>query len=174
MGAILCRARQETMRILLLGLDSAGKTTTLYALKTGKPQQTVPTIGFNVETVNYANMQLNIWDVGGQDRLRPLWRQYYSGTSGIIFVVDANDTARIQIAKRELHYLMAEVELQYCILAVIANKQDLPNALKKEEITKILELDSIGRKYEVFEAIATQNKGIKEALEWLSKNMKPI
>lgn len=168
--------KSPDMRVLLLGLDSAGKTTTLYALKTGKVTETVPTIGFNVESVKHGNISFDIWDVGGQDRLRPLWRQYYAGTSGIIFVVDSNDTSRFELAKNELHYLMKEVELQYAILVVIANKQDLPKAVKPDKLKTILELDKLNRENEIFAAVANnpKDKGIRNALDWLSKNMKPI
>jgi len=162
------------MRVLLLGLDSAGKTTILYSLKCGEPVKTVPTIGFNIETVNYQGLELNIWDVGGQDKLRDLWRHYYPGTNGIIFVVDSADKTRLNTAKEELHLLMNEHELQYATLVVVANKQDLPNALKKAEVAKALELDKISRKNECFEATAKENKGLTDALDWLTQNMQAI
>ena len=68
---------KKEMRILMLGLDAAGKTTTLYNLKLGEVVTTIPTIGFNVETVEYKNISFNVWDVGGQEKLRLLWRHYY-------------------------------------------------------------------------------------------------
>jgi len=162
------------MRVLLLGLDSAGKTTILYSLKCGEPVKTVPTIGFNIEQVNYRGLELNIWDVGGQDKLRDLWRHYYPGTNGIIFVVDSADKTRLSTAKEELHLLMNEHELQYATLVVVANKQDLPNALKKDEVAKALELDKISRKNECFEACAKENRGLTDALDWLTQNMQAI
>lgn len=64
----------------MLGLDAAGKTTILYKLKLGQDVTTIPTVGFNVETVTYKNVKFNVWDVGGQDKIRPLWRHYFSGT----------------------------------------------------------------------------------------------
>mmetsp|Transcript_51048 Transcript_51048/g.45849 ORF Transcript_51048/g.45849 Transcript_51048/m.45849 type:complete len:174 (+) Transcript_51048:153-674(+) len=169
-----CGKGQNRMRVLLLGLDSAGKTTILYSLKCGEPVKTVPTIGFNIETVNYQGLELNIWDVGGQDKLRDLWRHYYPGTNGIIFVVDSADKTRLNTAKEELHLLMNEHELQYATLVVVANKQDLPNALKKDEVAKALELDKISRKNECFEATAKENKGLTDALDWLTQNMQAI
>eukprot|EP01084_Bolivina_argentea_P253469 425756_1 len=169
-----CGKGQNRMRVLLLGLDSAGKTTILYSLKCGEPVKTVPTIGFNIETVNYQGLELNIWDVGGQDKLRDLWRHYYPGTNGIIFVVDSADKTRLNTAKEELHLLMNEHELQYATLVVVANKQDLPNALKKEEVSKALELEKITRKHECFEAIAKENKGLTEAFDWLLQNTQAI
>ena len=82
---------KKEMRILMVGLDAAGKTTILYKLKLGEIVTTVPTIGFNVETVEYKNISFTVWDVGGQDKIRPLWRHYYQNTQGLIFVVDSND-----------------------------------------------------------------------------------
>merc|ERR1719449_498061 len=93
---------KQEMRILMVGLDAAGKTTILYKLKLGEVLTTIPTIGFNVETVEYKNISFTIWDVGGQDKIRPLWRHYYQNTQGIIFVVDSNDRDRIGEARDEL------------------------------------------------------------------------
>ena len=71
-------------RILMVGLDAAGKTTILYYFKlNGEQVHTLPTIGFNVETVEYKNLQFTIWDIGGQDRIRALWRLYYQETEGM-------------------------------------------------------------------------------------------
>lgn len=84
------------------------------------------TAGFNVETVEYKNIQFTVWDVGGQDKIRPLWRHYFQNTQGIIFVVDSNDRDRIVEAREELQRMLNEDELRDAILLVFANKQDLP------------------------------------------------
>ena len=99
---------KKDMRILMVGLDAAGKTTILYKLKLGEVVTTIPTIGFNVETVDYKNISFTVWDVGGQDKIRNLWRHYYQNTQGLIFVVDSNDKARIEDAKNELHKMLQE------------------------------------------------------------------
>ena len=70
---------KRDVRILMVGLDAAGKTTILYKLKLGENINTIPTIGFNVEQVVYKNISFTMWDVGGQDKIRALWRHYYSG-----------------------------------------------------------------------------------------------
>ena len=82
--------------------------------------------GFNVETVTYKNVRFNVWDVGGQDKIRPLWRHYYTGTQGLVFVVDSQDRERIDEAKQELHRILSDREMKDCLLLVFANKQDLP------------------------------------------------
>jgi len=75
MGTFLAKvlnslSSKKERRILMLGLDAAGKTTVLYQLKLSQQVQSVPTIGFNVETVEYKNLKFTIWDIGGQWKLR--------------------------------------------------------------------------------------------------------
>ena len=82
--------------------------------------------GFNVETVEYKNISFTVWDVGGQDKIRPLWRHYFQNTQGIIFVVDSNDRERVSEAREELQRMLNEDELRDALLLVFANKQDLP------------------------------------------------
>ncbi|WVZ08988.1 hypothetical protein V8G54_022334 [Vigna mungo] len=134
---------KKEMRILMVGLDAAGKTTILYKLKLGEIVTTIPTIGFNVETVEYKNISFTVWDVGGQDKIRPLWRHYFQNTQGLIFVVDSNDRDRVVEARDELHRMLNEDELRDAVLLVFANKQDLPNAMNAAEITDKLGLHSL-------------------------------
>ena len=114
---------KKEMRILMVGLDAAGKTTILYKLKLGEIVTTIPTIGFNVETVEYKNISFTVWDVGGQDKIRPLWRHYFQNTQGLIFVVDSNDRERVGEARDELHRMLQEDELRDAVLLIFANKQ---------------------------------------------------
>jgi len=95
----------------------------LYKLKLGEVVTTIPTIGFNVETVEYKNLSFTVWDVGGQDKIRPLWRHYYQGTNGLIYVVDSNDRDRIEDAREELTKMLNEDEMRDAVLLVFANKQ---------------------------------------------------
>lgn len=90
--------------------------------------------GFNVETVEYKNIQFTVWDVGGQDKIRPLWRHYFQNTQGIIFVVDSNDRDRVVEAREELQRMLNEDELRDAILLVFANKQDLPVSILRFDI----------------------------------------
>ncbi|EER17328.1 ADP ribosylation factor 1, putative [Perkinsus marinus ATCC 50983] len=163
---------KKEMRILMVGLDAAGKTTILYKLKLGEVVTTIPTIGFNVETVEYKNISFTVWDVGGQDKIRPLWRHYYQNTQGIIFVVDSNDRDRIDDAKEELHRMLNEEELRDACVLVFANKQDLPNAMTAAEVTEKLGLHSLRhRNWYIQSACATTGDGLYEGLDWLSKTL---
>jgi len=163
---------KEERRILMLGIDGAGKTTVLYKLKMGEVITTVPTIGFNVETVQYRNIKFNVWDVGGQDRIRKLWRHYYEGTQGLIYVVDSNDRERAPEAAEELNKMLNEDELRDAAVLVFANKQDLPNAMSVAEVTDKLGLHSLrSRKWYIQGTCATSGDGLYEGLDWLSNTL---
>lgn len=161
----LCSGRQ-------VGLDAGGKTTILYKLKLGEVVTTIPTIGFNVETVEYKNISFTVWDVGGQDKIRPLWRHYFSNTEGLIFVIDSNDNDRIECARDELHRMLHEDELRDSVLLVFANKQDLPNALSASQLTEKLGLHNLrGRHWYIQACCATTGDGLYEGLDWLSNTL---
>ncbi|KAI8450700.1 ADP-ribosylation factor family-domain-containing protein [Phakopsora pachyrhizi] len=153
---------RKEMRILMVGLDAAGKTTILYKLKLGEIVTTIPTIGFNVETVEYKNISFTVWDVGD-----------FQNTQGIIFVVDSNDRERVSEAREELQRMLNEDELRDALLLVFANKQDLPNAMNAAEITDKLGLHSLrSRTWYIQATCATSGDGLYEGLEWLSSNLK--
>jgi len=163
---------KKEMRILMVGLDAAGKTTILYKLKLGEVVTTIPTIGFNVETVEYKNISFTVWDVGGQDKIRPLWRHYYQNTQGLIFVVDSNDRDRAEDAKEELAKMLNEDEMRDAVLLVFANKQDLPNAMPAAEVTEKLGLQSMrNRQWFIQSACATTGDGLYEGLDWMSRTL---
>merc|ERR1712217_867260 len=136
-----------------------------YKLKLGEVVTTIPTIGFNVETVEYKNLSFTVWDVGGQDKIRPLWRHYHPGTNGLIYVVDSNDRDRVEDAREELNKILSEDEMRDAVLLVFANKQDLPNSMAANEVTEKLGLNSMRtRQWYIQSACATTGDGLYEGL----------
>ena len=140
MGLIISRALEKLAafgklekKVCMLGLDAAGKTTVLYKLQLGEAVTTIPTIGFNVEHVQYKNLELCIWDVGGQDKIRQLWRHYFNGTDALIFVVDSNDRGRIEQAQEELHKLVSADELRNA--SVLPLHPILPTIVRRQYYT---------------------------------------
>ncbi|GJQ72759.1 hypothetical protein Trydic_g1412 [Trypoxylus dichotomus] len=157
----------------MLGLNAAGKTTILYKLKLNQSVTTVPTIGFNVETVTYKDVKFNVWDVGGQDRIKPLWRHYYADTQGLIFVVDCGDRERIDEARDELHYVIKDNEMQDVVILIYANKQDIPDAMDPHEIQEKLGLTRLrDRNWHIQPACAKTGEGLREGLNWIISNVK--
>ncbi len=157
--------------MIMVGLDAAGKTTILYQLKLNDVISTSPTIGFNIEQIDYKNLQMTIWDIGGQDKLRPLWKHYYQNADAIIFVVDSADKTRFELVLNEIHRLMNEPDLEKVKLLIYANKQDLSNATSSRELIDILELRKLKQEWFIQPSSATHGRGLYEGLEWLSKNI---
>uniref|UniRef100_A0A8R1HMW4 Uncharacterized protein n=2 Tax=Caenorhabditis japonica TaxID=281687 RepID=A0A8R1HMW4_CAEJA len=160
-------------RTLMLGLDGAGKTTILYKLKLNETVNTIPTIGFNVETVTFQKVTLTVWDVGGQKRIRALWKYYFPNTTTLVFVVDSSDRERIPEVKEELYSLLEEPELAQAHLLVFANKQDMPNAITPNELSNKLDLPAIkNRQWFICGTNAHTGQGLYEGLMWVKDEMK--
>nr|ABV22232.1 ADP-ribosylation factor [Karlodinium veneficum] len=164
--------RRKAIRVLIVGLDAAGKTTTLYKLKLGEVVTTIPTIGFNVETVEFKNISFTAWDIGGRGAMRALTRHYYQHTQAIILVVDSNDKDRIEDARDSFLPMLEEDDLKDACLLVFANKQDLPNAMNVSEVTEKLGLHQLRqRQWYIQASCATSGDGLYEGLDWLGSTL---
>ncbi|XP_060554715.1 uncharacterized protein LOC132715682 [Ruditapes philippinarum] len=161
-------------RIVMLGLDAAGKTTVLYKIKLNETVSTIPTIGFNVETVTpVKGLSFTVWDVGGQDKIRPLWKHYFQNVDGLVYVVDSADRERMYEAREELFSIVDNDEMRGVPVCIIANKQDLPNALSSSSVVDQLNLHKLSnRKWYVQAACATNGDGIYEGMHQLASMVK--
>ena len=160
--------RPVETRALMIGLDAAGKTTILYKMNLGEVVKTIPTIGFNVETLEYKHVKFQVWDVGGQDKLRRLWRHYFIGSNALIYVVDSNDRDRLPEAKKTLNNVLQSKELRDVKILIFANKQDLPGAMSNVEVVEGLGLDKISsHTWFCQECSATTGNGLYQGFDWL-------
>jgi len=160
------------MKVVMVGLNNAGKTTILYQLMLGETVETSPTIGSNVEEVQFKNIKFAIWDIGGQESLRATWASYYQGAVAVIFVVDATDRDRLPVSKKELYNMLVADRLQNAKLLVFANKQDLRNAMTAAEVSEFLGLVQIkDRDWHIQACVATTGQGLQEGLEWLAQRL---
>merc|ERR1712137_1469924 len=138
--------------------------------KLGEVVTTIPTVGFNVESVECKNIRFMVWDVGGQDKIRRLWHYYFQGTRGLIFVVDSSDRNRVEYAREELMEVLGADEMREAALLVFANKQGLPSAMPAAEMTEKLGLHRMrSRQWFIQSTCATSGDGLHEGLSWLSR-----
>lgn len=165
---------KKELRVLLVGLDGAGKTSILYRMNIGTMVHTIPTVGFNTEEVKIKNVTFSVWDVGGQVKIRTLWRHYFSGTQAIVFVVDGSDPSRFQEAREELWRLLNDSELKGVVLVVLNNKCDVKGAVSQQELVEVLGLDNIrDRKWHIESTCATSGEGLEAAFSWLADELRP-
>ncbi|CAO3701168.1 unnamed protein product [Rhizopus stolonifer] len=159
---------EKEMRILMLGLDNAGKTTILKRIN-GEPIDTIsPTLGFNIKTLEHENYKLNIWDVGGQKSIRSYWRNYFEQTDALVWVVDSADRLRLNDCRKELHQLLQEERLAGATLLVFANKQDIAGALGEKDIKNVLELEDIkSHHWAILACSAVSGNNLLEGMNWV-------
>ncbi|CAI8589418.1 unnamed protein product [Vicia faba] len=161
--------------VVMVGLDNAGKTTILYKLQIGKVVTTIPTVGFNVEKVEYKNVDFTVWDAGGQGlyKLRPLWKHYFNNNDCLIYVVDSMDRERIDQAKQEFQITINEPTMLNNIILVFANKQDLNGAMTPTEVCEGLGLFELrNRKWHIQGTCGLKGDGLFEGLDWLASTLK--
>ncbi|XP_032048821.1 ADP-ribosylation factor-like protein 14 [Aythya fuligula] len=164
-----CKVKQAN--ILMLGLDSAGKSTLLYKFKYNEDFLTIPTIGFNVDMIETGrDFTLTIWDVGGQQKMRQLWCNFLENTEGILYVVDSSDKQRLEESKKEFELILKNESIKNVPVVVLANKQDLPGALNAEEITRRFHVKKhcCDRNWYVQPCCAITGEGLSEALQRLT------
>eukprot|EP00912_Choanoflagellata_sp_UC4_P001148 UC4_evm1s714 len=162
---------KKEMKILLLGLDNAGKTTILKKLADEDISHTQPTHGFNIKSVVSNGFTLNVWDIGGQRKIRPYWQNYYNEIDVLMYVIDSADKKRLDETGEELRDLLAEDKLLGVPVMVFANKQDLLLAARAAEIAKALSLHTIrDRQWQIQPCSAMTGEGVQEAMEWVIKN----
>eukprot|EP00658_Telonema_sp_P-2_P021323 TRINITY_DN18491_c0_g1_i15.p1 TRINITY_DN18491_c0_g1~~TRINITY_DN18491_c0_g1_i15.p1 ORF type:complete len:195 (-),score=54.69 TRINITY_DN18491_c0_g1_i15:212-796(-) len=168
MGNLCRRAKDEAM-VLIVGLDGSGKTTMMYQWKVGKPVATTPTVGFEYTTIQHGNYNFTVWDLGGEDKIRSLWRHHYSGIDAVVFVVDSTDTERMDEARNELWMMLRYEDLRDSRLLVVANKQDLPKAMSVAEVADALHLSKIEKRTWYIQGMsAVDGEGVYQGIDWIS------
>ncbi|XP_007944538.1 ADP-ribosylation factor-like protein 11 [Orycteropus afer afer] len=169
MGSVNSRGHKAEVQVVMMGLDSAGKTTLLYKLKGHELVETLPTIGFNVEPLKApGHLSLTLWDVGGQTQLRASWKDYLEGVNILVYVLDSTDETRLPEAVVELWEVLDSPNMARVPFLVLANKQDAPDALPLPEIRDRLGLERYqDHCWELRACSALTGEGLPEALQSL-------
>jgi len=166
MGALLSSFFvKESIPICVFGLDNVGKTTMCHIQL---PQNYTPFIGFACETYEFKGMTFTLFDVGGCDKIRPLYKHFFTNSKALIFMVDSTDRERFDIVEKEFKYLLDSQELIGCPFLIMANKQDLETAMTTQEIAEKLNLNNVfDRDWNVQGTCAVTGQGVNEGLDWI-------
>lgn len=152
------------INILMLGLDDAGKTTILYKFKQNDEIQIIPSIGYNVETIDFEDKTFTFWDIGGLETVRVLWKFYTENKAAVLFVVDASNAQRFAEAKEFLHSIMNNADLANAALLIISNKHDKQICHDELYLEQQLELKDLKRSYDIINTSAFDECSLKEIL----------
>eukprot|EP01025_Chloroclados_australasicus_P017688 TRINITY_DN1901_c1_g2_i2.p2 TRINITY_DN1901_c1_g2~~TRINITY_DN1901_c1_g2_i2.p2 ORF type:complete len:185 (-),score=12.10 TRINITY_DN1901_c1_g2_i2:117-671(-) len=162
------KRKEKEMRILMVGLDNAGKTTIVKRMNGEDISAISPTLGFNIKAMTYKGYRLNIWDIGGQKSLRSYWRNYFEQTDGVVWVVDSSDKARLEDCRDELHKLLKEEKLAGATLLVLSNKNDIASAIPPEKLAQVLELNNLKKRHvKLISCSAISGEGLLEGFDWI-------
>lgn len=164
---------QQEMELTILGLQNAGKSTLVTVISGGDfSEDRKPTVGFNMRKVTKGRVTLKLWDLGGQARFRTMWERYCRGVNAVVFVVDAADESRFETARAELHDILAKPALDGIPVLLLANKCDLPGAIKDtEEIAEVFGLKDIdNHKVSTYSVSAKEKINLDITLQWLIDN----
>lgn len=170
-----CKVRPQ-LRVIIIGLDNAGKTTMLEQMKSlfnsrkKFPLKMIPpTIGLNIGRVSIGKLDILFWDMGGGEALREIWENYFDEAHAVFFVVDAADTERFSEARRELENLLSDSRLTGVPVMVAANKQDLEEACDPTEVATKLGISGIQSRALAVHGVSGLNlTGLREAVDWIA------
>ena len=163
---------RNNFKIIILGMQNAGKTTILYRLSLGTLVKTTPTIGSNVEELTYNNVKFQAWDLGGQESTRSVWDVYYMNTDAIVYVIDSHDDENFEESKAQFHKLLSHPNLKSTLILIFANKQDLPGAKTVDKLIHDYELDKIqSHIWHIQSCSALKGEGMITGIKWLSEQL---
>ena len=163
---------KDNFKIIILGMQNAGKTTILYRLSLGQFVRTTPTIGSNVEELAYNNVKIQAWDLGGQESTRSVWDVYYMNTDGVVFVLDSQEDEYFEESKAEFYKALKHPSLRNAVILIFANKQDLPGAKTVEKIIEDYEFNKIKNQiWHVQPCSAVKGEGLINGIKWLSEQL---
>ncbi|KAI8086189.1 P-loop containing nucleoside triphosphate hydrolase protein [Halteromyces radiatus] len=173
--------QKEEYNVLIIGLDNAGKTTLLERIKSIfmgvaglSPDRIAPTVGLNIGRIEVNSSRIKFWDLGGQRDLQSIWQRYYSDCHAIVFVVDSTDGRRLEECKDTFETIITNDLVEGVPILMLANKQDLPNALRVEEIKEVFNKIAVklgARDSRVLPVSALEGNGVREAIDWMIKRL---
>lgn len=169
----LFRRRMREIDITVCGLSNAGKTTIVKYLETGRFVETQPTMGINRgETIQFEKLEINIFDLGGQEDFQILWPEVNEKSDGVVFVVDKNDIMNFDTARETFHNIIDTQINKDVIVLILLHKSDVPDGMKRNRFIKEFGLLELSYKWACYETSAKTGENIFESFRWFFEQLK--
>ncbi|RKP29634.1 ARF/SAR superfamily [Metschnikowia bicuspidata] len=172
------KIKDQEIRILVLGLDNAGKTTVINSWMGRDLVNVAPTMGFQIHTFPWRGYSVNVWDVGGQSSLRAFWGNYFDKLDVVLWVIDAVSSLKLQELYQELRdKVIRKDQLKGTLFVVLVNKIDLLSAEKRLSVCDAvvdalrLEQELSATKYVVLPVLGRTGEGLEAAMDWIVDHM---
>jgi small GTP-binding protein len=164
----LFKSKSKAVNLTICGLDSAGKTTFVNYLIYGEFRDTTPTMGINRKALSFPKLDIDVFDMGGQEDFRPMWSDINEKSNALIYVVDSTDYMRFEETKEIFHNILKTQINPNIPVLILLHKVDLPDHMDRIEFTRnfgLLNTD-MGFSWAVFETSAVTGQGIVESMTW--------
>ncbi|KAJ8415173.1 hypothetical protein AAFF_G00008710 [Aldrovandia affinis] len=175
------REPSRKVTLVMVGLDNAGKSATVRGIQGENPEDVAPTVGFSKVDLKQGKFEVTIFDLGGGKKIRGIWKNYYSESYGVVFVVDSSDVQRIQETKDIMAEVLRHPRIAGKPVLVLANKQDRDGAMHEADIIEYLSLEKLVNENKCLCQIEPcsavlgygkkLDKSIKNGLNWLLNNI---
>ncbi|MHA1270273.1 MAG: ADP-ribosylation factor-like protein [Candidatus Helarchaeota archaeon] len=163
---------KKNIKMVMIGLDNAGKTSILNYLKSGEMTQTIPTIGVNYESVKFKNLLFNCYDIGGQVAFRQFWGEAVQDCNALLFVMDSADRQRIEEVKKEFTSIVNEFLPPKVPILILSNKIDIEGHMTEAEIANTFNMPELEKRtWHIQETSVITGYGLVEAFIWLYQQL---
>eukprot|EP00919_Chromeraceae_sp_WS-2016_P036044 GHVR01085546.1.p1 GENE.GHVR01085546.1~~GHVR01085546.1.p1 ORF type:complete len:209 (-),score=64.35 GHVR01085546.1:165-791(-) len=170
---------KKKFNFLIIGLDDSGKSTIFESIKAAYHMKSlsydliVPTVGFNITTIDINGIEAVLWDIGGDIKIRNIWESYYMDAHGVIFVIDSSNTYRFDEVKSVFRAeVIQNTSLKLnCPILIFANKQDINTSVSIDEINKLIDINILENErngeVRVQGCVGIERVGVVEGLKWV-------
>uniref|UniRef100_A0A0R3RNN3 ADP-ribosylation factor n=1 Tax=Elaeophora elaphi TaxID=1147741 RepID=A0A0R3RNN3_9BILA len=142
------RKKVRKIRICILGIDGAGKSTAVCALASGEINDILPTNGFSLQEFKYRKAEIIAYDLGGSERIRSIWKNYYSEVFGVMYIIDGSERGRIEESGQLLKDVISDKNLNNKPFLIILNKKDRGRCIDEIQFTDRFNLHNLANRYQ--------------------------
>ena len=162
--------------VAFIGLGYAGKTTILNRLRSNEfNEDTIRTMGLNVDAFEYNGIKFSAFDLGGQETFRMIWQPYISNAIAVVYVIDSSTPELFIESASVLHDILSHIP-ENATLLILANKSDLAGPNTLDQIVNAFDFYTLQTstnlsRINIFYISAKTGDQFEDAFDWLAESV---